>query len=204
MEHIWGLPPAIAIEQRRSSANARSTVATITEIYDYLRLLFSRAGIPHCPKCKTEIARQTVQEITDKILGLPKHSQVQVLAPLVRGRKGEYQELFTQTAKAGFLKVRVDGKFHEVGEQIKLSRYKIHNIDVLVDTISVSGAEKERITESVETGLKLGKGLLTASAGGREVLFSERYACPKCGVSFEEFTPRMFSFNSPYGACPVL
>jgi excinuclease ABC subunit A len=201
VEHIWGLPPAIAIEQRRSSANPRSTVATITEIYDYLRLLFSRAGIPHCPKCKLEITRQTVQEITDKILSLPKGTPVQILAPLVRGRKGEYQELFIQTAKAGFLRMRVDGKFYEVSEPIKLSRYKVHNIDVLVDTIPVSGFEKERITESVETGLKLGKGILTASADGKDVLFSERYACPKCGASFEEFTPRMFSFNSPYGAC---
>ncbi|MFH2069210.1 MAG: excinuclease ABC subunit UvrA [Candidatus Omnitrophota bacterium] len=201
VEHIWGLPPAIAIEQRRSSANPRSTVATITEIYDYLRLLFSRAGIPHCPKCKTEITRQTVQEITDKILGLPKGTPVQILSPLVRGRKGEYQELFNQTAKAGFLRVRVDGKFHEVSEPIKLSRYKVHNIDVLVDTIPVSGSEKKRITESVETGLKLGKSLLTVSASGNDILFSERYACPTCGASFEEFTPRMFSFNSPYGAC---
>ncbi len=203
IDYIWGLPPAIAIEQRRSSANPRSTVATITEIYDYLRLLFSRIGIPHCPNCKREITRQTVQEITDKILALPEGSQVQILAPLVRGRKGEYQELFSQIAKAGFLKVRVDGKICSVSEEIKLSRYQIHTIEVLIDTIIVSKGEKERITESVETGLKLGKGVLTVATREKDILFSEYYACPKCGTSFAEFTPRMFSFNSPYGACPT-
>ena len=197
VDHIWGLPPAIAIEQRRASANPRSTVATITEIYDYLRLLFSRVGIPHCPKCGKEISRQTVQEITDRILGLPKGTPVQILAPLVRGRKGEYQEVFSQIAKAGFLRVRVDGKFYEVSDEIKLGRYKIHRIDVLVDDLVVSPSEKQRITESVETAVKLGKGLMKLG----DVLFSERYACVKCGASFEEFTPRMFSFNSPYGAC---
>ncbi|HNQ35972.1 MAG TPA: excinuclease ABC subunit UvrA, partial [bacterium] len=202
VDHIWGLPPAIAIEQRRAGGNPRSTVATITEIYDYLRLLFSRVGTPHCPKCGRVISRQTVQDITDRILELPAATSVSILAPMVRGRKGEYREIFAQVARAGFLKVRVDGRFHEVSEEIKLSRYRNHTIEVLVDTLEVSPAEKARVTESVETGLKLGQGLLTVLVGSETLLFSERYACSACGFNFEELTPRMFSFNSPYGACP--
>ncbi|MCM8829571.1 MAG: excinuclease ABC subunit UvrA, partial [Candidatus Omnitrophica bacterium] len=242
VDHITGLPPAIAIEQRKSASNPRSTVATTTEIYDYLRLLFARIGIPHCPKCGRVISRQSSTEIIDKIFPLPATTltptlspegrdtphphplpkvvrgerrgnlqgerkktgkkEIKILAPVVRGRKGEYKNILEQIRKSGFLKVRVDGKYYDVDEEIKLARYKMHNIDVLIDTFIPAEEGRERIAESVEMALKIGKGLLIVEENGKDTLYSEHFACPDCDIGFEELSPRMFSFNSPYGACP--
>lgn len=202
VDHITGLPPAIAIEQRKAASNPRSTVATTTEIYDYLRLLYARAGIPHCPDCGKVISRQSSTEIIDKIVGLPGKKEVKILAPVVRGRKGEYKSIFEQIRKSGFLMLRVDGKYYDVEEEIKLARYKMHNIDVLVDQFIPSEEDRGRIAESVEMALKVGKGLVITEANGKDVLYSENYACTQCNTGFEELSPRMFSFNSPYGACP--
>ena len=201
VDHIFGLPPAIAIEQRKAASNPRSTVATTTEIYDYLRLLYARIGIPHCPKCGAVISRQSSSEIVDRILNL-QDSEVKVLAPIVRGRKGQYQKIFEEIRKAGFLRVRVDGKFYDVDEEIKLERYKIHNIEVLIDQFNPKEEDRSRVAESVETALKIGKGIVIVNFNGKNTLFNENYGCAKCGISFEELSPRMFSFNSPYGACP--
>lgn len=215
VDYIEGLSPAIAIEQRRASQNPRSTVGTITEVYDYLRLLFARIGRPHCYQCGREIAPQTAQEIVGQVLGLPRGSSVQVLAPLVRGRKGEYIRLFEQVRKEGYIRVRVDGNIYELEEVPGLDKNKKHNIEVVVDRIIIppkarlakSGKPtvKARLADSVETALKLGKGIVLVSVDRPkpdELLFSEQFACIECGVSFGEITPRMFSFNSPYGACP--
>ncbi len=219
VDHITGLPPAIAIEQRKAASNPRSTVATTTEIYDYLRLLFARTGIPHCPECGRVISRLSSTEITDKIAGNApltptlspngrggktegKKGEIKILAPIVRGRKGEYKSIFEQVRKSGFLMMRVDGKFYDVDEDIKLARYKMHSIDVLVDQFVPEEEDRSRIAESVETALKVGKGLMITLRGGEETLHSENYSCPHCNVGFEELSPRMFSFNSPYGACP--
>jgi len=201
VEQITGLPPAIAIEQRKAAANPRSTVATTTEIYDYLRILFARAGTPHCVQCGRVITRQSASEIISRIMNLPEGSQVDFLAPLVRGRKGEYQKIFTYLRQSGFVRVRIDGKLYDVQEQVKLGRYKIHNIEVVVDRIVLSPREKERVVEAVETGLKIGKGILIVVSDGKETLYNERYGCARCGLSYEELAPRLFSFNSPYGAC---
>jgi len=203
IDYISGLPPAIAIEQRKAVSNPRSTVATTTEIYDYLRLLFARVGIPHCPKCGRVISRQSLQEICERIEKHPSGVHIQILAPIVRGRKGEYRELFPDIEKSGFVKVRVDGKIYDLAEKISLARYKMHRIEVIIDELSLKEENKSRLAESIQVALKLGKGLVIASLDGKESLYSENYACPHCDVSFEELTPRMFSFNSPYGACPV-
>ena len=214
VEYVEGLSPAIAIEQRTAGANPRSTVGTQTEIYDYMRLLFARIGTPHCPKCGKEITRQTSQEIVDQLLGLPKETKILVLAPLVRGRKGEYRELFQKVKKDGFVRVRVDGKVLELAEPIKLDKNRSHAIEVVVDRISLTGDIKKRLTDSVETALEIGNGLVLVSTDSRktkderrktkdDILFNEQYACVDCGISIEEIAPRIFSFNSPYGACPV-
>ncbi|HNS32889.1 MAG TPA: excinuclease ABC subunit UvrA [bacterium] len=203
VDHITGLPPAIAIEQRKSASNPRSTVATTTEIYDYLRLLFARTGIPYCPECNRLISRESSTEIVDRICGMKSNNKMlSILAPVIRGKKGEYTKILAQIQKSGFLMVRVDGIYYDVNEKIKLGRYKMHNIDVLIDKFSPSEEDRSRIAESVEMALKVGKGLLIAESGGKDTLYNENYACGKCGKGFEELTPRMFSFNSPYGACP--
>lgn len=201
VDHITGLPPAIAIEQRKAASNPRSTVATTTEIYDYLRLLFARIGIPHCPDCGRVISRMSSTEIIDRIIEKREKGEIKILAPVIRGRKGEYKNILEQIKKSGFLRVRVDGKYFDVNEEIKLERYKIHNIDVLIDSFIPAEETRERIAEAVEMALKVGKGLIIVDEGKRDILYSENYACPQCNKGFDELTPRMFSFNSPYGAC---
>ncbi|MFH0910241.1 MAG: excinuclease ABC subunit UvrA [Planctomycetota bacterium] len=207
VEHIEGLPPTIAIEQRRGSVNPRSTVATITEIYDYLRLLYARAGTPHCPRCGKAIAQQTAQEITDHVLRLPEGTRLMILAPLVRGRKGEHREVIARAKREGFVRLRIDGAIVEAREIKACSeKNRKHTIEAVVDRIVMKPDVRSRLNDSLETALRLGEGLLVVSAleeGGAwsDTIYSEVYACPGCNISFEELTPRMFSFNSPYGAC---
>jgi len=206
VDHIEGLSPAISIEQRTAGSNPRSTVGTQTEIYDYLRLLFASIGIPHCPKCGKAIKRQTSQEIVDRILELPKDTKILILAPLIRGRKGEYKELFVKAKKDGFVRVRVDGDIAEIGKEGSLDKNKKHSIEIVVDRILLKGDIKKRLTDSVETALSAGSGLVIVNIEGAsakdDILFNEQYACVDCGISLEEISPRIFSFNSPYGACP--
>jgi excinuclease ABC subunit A len=203
VDYIEGLSPAISIEQRTTAKNPRSTVGTVTEIYDYLRLLFARIGIPHCYKCGKKIERQTTQQIVDQVLSLPAETRIQVLAPIVRGRKGEYREIFEEARRDGYVRVRVDGTIKELDNEIKLDKNKKHNIEVVVDRLIVNSKIQSRLTDSVETALKLASGIVVIDIiGQQELLFSEHYACIECGISYEELTPRMFSFNSPYGACP--
>jgi excinuclease ABC subunit A len=202
VDYIGGLSPAISIEQRTASANPRSTVATITEIYDYLRLLYSRIGIPYCYKCGLPIKKQSVQEIVDQIMLVSHGKKIQILAPLVQGRKGEYNEVFTQIQKQGFVRVRVDGNIYDLSEKISIKKTQKHNIDVVIDRIILNSEIKSRIADSVETAIKLTNGLVILSVEGEgDRLFSQLNACTKCGISYGELTPRMFSFNSPYGAC---
>ncbi len=202
VDYIEGLSPAISIEQRTTAKNPRSTVGTVTEIYDYLRLLFSRIGVPYCYNCGKKIERQTVQQIVDGVLSLPEGSKIQVLAPIVRGRKGEYREIFEEARRDGYVRVRVDGEVKELEEEIKLDKNKKHNIEVVVDRLIVSPKIQGRLTESIETALGLASGIVLIDVlGGEELLFSEHFACIDCGISYEELAPRMFSFNSPYGAC---
>jgi excinuclease ABC subunit A len=210
VDFIEGLSPAVSIEQRSSARNPRSTVGTVTEIYDYLRLLYARIGTPYCYKCGRKISQQTVEQVVDLVMSLPKGSKIQILAPLVKGRKGEYKEIFDQIKKEGFVRARVDGKIMEVEGEIKLEKYKKHNIEVVVDRLVVEKKISKRLADSLETALKLGSGIVvvnvvgkSAGSRGEELLFSERYACVHCGISYEELTPRMFSFNSPFGACPT-
>ena len=202
VEHIEGLSPAISIEQRSAGGNPRSTVGTTTEIYDYLRLLFARVGTPYCYKCGQRITHQSQDEIIDRVLRHPEASQILILAPIVRGRRGEYYKLFSELKKEGFVRVRLDGEIVSLDEKIKLDKFRKHNIEVIVDRLVVEKGIRGRLSDSIETALKVGRGLLIVSSGGNEELFSELYACPKCGISYEEIEPRMFSFNSPYGACP--
>jgi len=207
VDYIDGLSPAISIEQRRAGGNPRSTVGTQTEIYDYLRLLFARIGKPHCPKCGKEITRQSSQEISKNIMDLADGSNIMILAPIIRGRKGEYHDLFSQLRKDGFIRARVNGRVINLeDEKIKLHKYKKHTIEAVVDRIRLNNAVKKRLTDSIETALKTGKGSVVVTIAGknseREHLFSERRACLSCGLNFEELEPRAFSFNSPYGACP--
>ncbi|MCM8783147.1 MAG: excinuclease ABC subunit UvrA, partial [Candidatus Omnitrophica bacterium] len=205
VEYIGGLSPAISIEQRTAGGNPRSTVGTQTEIYDYLRLLFARIGVAFCYQCGQLIEKQSSQEIVDRILTLPLNTKIYILAPLVRGRKGQYKDIFKQVQKAGFLRLRIDGKIYEVEEEFKLPRYKTHNIEVVVDRLSINPEVKSRLTDSVETALRVGKGILTVSfpeIKEKELVFSEHFACVRCGIDIPEIEPRLFSFNSPYGACP--
>ena len=202
VDYIEGLSPAISIEQKAASRNPRSTVGTVTEIHDYLRLLYARIGTPYCWECGDLIQRQTVQQIVDAIMEFPKDSNLRILAPVVRGRKGQFKEVFKEIRREGFLRVRVDGKFRKISDKIILHKDKKHNIEVVVDRIVLDDEQKERLTESVELALKIGSGLVMVNHGEKsETIFSEHFACPKCGVSMEELSPRMFSFNSPYGAC---
>jgi len=203
VDFIDGLSPAISIEQRSAAKNPRSTVGTVTEIYDYLRLLYARIGIPYCWKCKEPIRQQTVQQIADSILELPVNSRVHILAPIVRGRKGEFKEVFEDIRREGFVRLRVDGAVVEIDEPPSLDKNKKHTIEIVVDRLIIKHDIGRRLTDSLETALKLGSGLVIVESPGRgERLFSERFACEKCGLSYEEPSPRMFSFNSPYGACP--
>jgi excinuclease ABC subunit A len=205
VEEITGLSPAISIEQRTVSRNPRSTVGTITEILDHLRLLYARVGEPHCWTCGDAIASQTVQQMADRVLGLGEGTRVEVLAPVVRGRKGEYRKELDQWRRQGFARVRIDGVRHELADEIRLERHVAHEIDLVVDRIAVREAARGRIAESLETALRMREGLARVDVGpGREEwLFSERNACPRCGHSFPEIAPRLFSFNSPHGACPA-
>lgn len=202
VEYIEGLSPAISIDQKGVSKNPRSTVGTVTEIYDYLRLLFARIGKPHCYQCGRPIEQQTVEQIVDRVMQLPENTRLQVLAPVVRGRKGEFKSLLKKIQKDGFVRVRVDGELHEVTDDIELDRYKQHTIEVVVDRIIVREGMQSRLADSIEIALNLAEGVVVISViDGEEMTFSEKFACPDCGISFEELTPRMFSFNSPYGAC---
>lgn len=204
VEHIEGLSPAIAIEQRTAGASPRSIVATQTEVYDYLRLLFARIGKPRCHKCGRPITSQTSQEIIDKVLLLPQGRQILILSPVIRGKKGLYQALFKRLVKEGFVRVRVDGKVYELSEEIKLDKYKLHNIEIVVDRIKVSAAQRKRIADSVETSLKYSGGyvLVCDDKNGSDTLYNTQLTCSRCGISLGDLEPRMFSFNSPYGACP--
>ena len=202
VDYIEGLSPAISIDQKGPSHNPRSTVGTMTEIYDYLRLLFARVGRPHCPKCGREICRQTVQQIVDAVLGIPEGSKIMVLAPLIRDRKGEHQSVIEDLRKAGFVRVRMDKKIRDLSEEFQLDKNKKHTVEAVVDRLQIGEAEKSRIADSVETALKLGAGVVLISVtGGEELLFSEHFACVVCGISLGEIAPRTFSFNSPHGAC---
>ncbi|MBO2522115.1 MAG: excinuclease ABC subunit UvrA [Firmicutes bacterium] len=203
VDFIEGLSPAISIDQKTTSRNPRSTVGTVTEIYDYLRLLYARIGRPHCPNCGKPIASQTVEQIVDRVMALGEGARVQVLAPVVRGRKGEYKKLFEEIRREGFVRVRVDGELRDVSEEIELDKNKKHEIAIVVDRIVVREGVESRLADSVETALKRADGIVLIDVvGSEELLFSERFACVDCGISFEELSPRMFSFNSPYGACP--
>ncbi len=206
VDYIEGLSPAIAIDQKSGSRNPRSTVGTMTEIYDYMRLLFARIGIPHCPYDGTEIKRQSPDEIVSRIFETMKGEKIEILAPLVRGRKGEYKALFEKYRKKGYVRVKVDGEMHLLDEEITLGRYQKHDIDLVVDRVKVTDEERSRIADSIELALSEGDGIVKVfvhrGEKGEEHLFSEKLACPKCGFSMEELEPRLFSFNSPYGACP--
>jgi len=203
VDYIEGLSPAISIDQKGPSKNPRSTMGTITEIYDYLRLLFARVGHPHCPNCGREIASQTVQQIVDSIQSINKGSRIMIMAPLVTDRKGEYQAVFDDLRKSGYARARVDGSIHELSEEFDLDKYKKHSIEAVVDRLVIGESDsQDRIADSVETALKLGGGtVLVSIVDGEELLFSEHFACVYCGISLGEIAPRTFSFNNPHGAC---
>ncbi len=203
VESIEGLSPAISIDQKTTSHNPRSTVGTVTEIYDYLRLLYARVGTPHCPNCGREIRRQTVDEIADRVMELPEGSKIMVEAPVVRGRKGEYVKELASYRKSGYVRVKIDGSVYDLGEEIRLDKNIKHNIGVVVDRLVVKEGILKRLTESLETALRLADGLVVIDCGGEETLYSSRYSCPDCNISIEEIEPRLFSFNTPWGACPA-
>src|SRR6266852_4468546 len=203
VDSIEGLSPAISIEQKTTSKNPRSTVGTVTEIYDYLRVLFARVGIPHCPQCGNVISAQTVQQMVDRVMTLPVGSRIVVLSPIVRGRKGEYRKLFYDLRRQGYVRVRVNGQLRELTEDIELAKTKKHTIEVVVDRLVVKDNLGGRLADSLETALRLADGVVQVEVpDGPSFLFSERLACAACGISFPEVSPRMFSFNNPYGACP--
>ncbi|MGZ4944337.1 MAG: excinuclease ABC subunit UvrA [Halobacteriota archaeon] len=204
VEHIDGLSPAISIDQKTTSKNPRSTVGTVTEIYDYLRLLFARVGAPHCPQCGKEIAQQTVQEIVDQVLSLREGTKITVLAPVVKDKKGEHRKILEFLLGDGFARARIDGEVHELDEAIDLDKNRRHTIEVVVDRLTIASSEQQRLADSLETGLVLGNGVVIVGvADDEERLFSEHFACPECGINMGEIEPRMFSFNSPHGACPA-
>ncbi len=204
VDYIQGLSPAISIDQKTGSRNPRSTVGTVTEIYDYMRLLWARIGKPHCPKCGKEIKQQTIDQIIDQLMLLPEGTKLMVLAPVVRARKGEYVKVFEDARRSGYVRVRVDGSMYELSEEIKLDKNKKHTIEIVVDRVVIKDGIMRRLADSVETAASLAGGLVIADiiSEKRQMLFSQNYACPDCGISIEELTPRMFSFNTPYGACP--
>ena len=203
VESIEGLSPAISIDQKSTNRNPRSTVGTVTEIYDYFRLLYARIGIPHCPKCGKEIMKQTVDQMVDVIMELPERTKIQIMAPVVRGRKGEHVKLLEQAKKSGYVRVRIDGNMYELSDDISLEKNKKHNIEIVVDRLSVKEGIEKRLTDSIETALKLAEGLMMVDVIGQEPMnFSQSFSCPDCGISIEEIEPRSFSFNNPFGACP--
>jgi excinuclease ABC subunit A len=203
VESIEGLPPAISIDQKSTNRNPRSTVGTVTEIYDYFRLLYARIGIPHCPQCGKEIKKQTVDQMVDEIVSMPQGTKIQLLAPVVRGRKGEHVKLFEQAKRSGYVRVRVDGNLYELSEDIKLEKNSKHNIEIIVDRLVVKPGIEKRLSDSVENVLKLAEGLLYVDViDGEQLSFSQNFACTDCGISIDEIEPRIFSFNNPFGACP--
>ena len=204
VEKIEGLSPAISIDQKSTNRNPRSTVGTVTEIYDYFRLLYARVGIPHCPKCGKEIKKQSVDQMVDQIMALPERTKIQLLAPVVRGRKGEHQKLFEQAKRSGYVRVIVDGNMYELTEEIKLEKNKKHNIEIVVDRLMVKEGIEKRLTDSIENVLELAEGKMTLDIiDGEKLQFSDSFSCPDCGISIEEIEPRSFSFNNPFGACPT-
>ena len=203
VESIEGLPPAISIDQKSTNRNPRSTVGTVTEIYDYFRLLYARIGIPHCPKCGREIKRQSIDQMVDQIMALPERTRIQVLAPVVRGRKGEHVKLLDQARRSGYVRVRIDGNMYELSEEIKLEKNIKHNIEIVVDRLVVKEGIEKRLTDSLENVMQLADGLALVDVQNGETLsFSQSFSCPDCGVSIDEIEPRSFSFNNPFGACP--
>ena len=203
VESIEGLSPAISIDQKSTNRNPRSTVGTVTEIYDYFRLLYARAGIPHCPKCGREIKKQTVDQMVEQVMAFPERTKIQLLAPVVRGRKGTHVKLLERARKSGYVRVRIDGNMYELSEEIKLDKNIKHNIEIVVDRLVVKDGIEQRLTDSIENVLNLAEGLMTVDViGGEPVQFSESFSCPDCGISIEEIEPRSFSFNNPFGACP--
>lgn len=203
VESIEGLSPAISIDQKSTNRNPRSTVGTVTEIYDYFRLLYARIGIPHCPKCGKEIKKQTVDQMVDEIMKLPERTKIQLLAPVVRGRKGEHAKIFSQAKKSGYVRVMVDGNLYELSEDIKLEKNKKHNIEIIVDRLVVKEGIEKRLSDSIETVMKLSDGIMVVDVIDKEAMnFSQSFSCPDCGISIDEIEPRSFSFNNPFGACP--
>ena len=204
VEKIEGLSPAISIDQKSTNRNPRSTVGTVTEIYDYFRLLYARVGIPHCPKCGKEIRKQSVDQMVDQVMELPEGTKIQLLAPVVRGKKGEHAKVFERAKKSGYVRVMVDGNMYELSEEIKLDKNIKHNIEIVVDRLVVKPGIERRLTDSIENVLALTEGLFLLDViGGEQVTFSQSFACPDCGISISEIEPRSFSFNNPFGACPV-
>ena len=205
VDYIDGLSPAISIDQKTTRKNPRSTVGSVTEIYDYLRLLWARVGTPHCPICGKEIKQQTIDQIIDQVLELPEATRIQVMAPVIRGKKGEHAKVFEDARRSGYVRCRVDGIAYDLSEEIKLEKNKKHNIEIVVDRLVIREDIARRLTDSVEIASNLSGGLVVVNVVGedRDILFSQNYACEDCGVSIEELTPRMFSFNNPYGACPA-
>ena len=205
VDYIEGLSPAISIDQKTTSKNPRSTVGTVTEIYDYLRLLWARVGTPHCPKCGKEIRQQTIDQIIDQVLALPEGTRIQVMAPVIRGKKGEHTKVFEDAKRSGYVRVRADGNLYDLDEEIKLEKNKKHNIEVIVDRLIIREGLQQRLTDSVETAAALSGGLVVINLlrEEKDLVFSQNYACEDCGISIEELTPRMFSFNNPFGACPT-
>ena len=204
VDYIEGLSPAISIDQKTTSKNPRSTVGTVTEIYDYLRLLWARVGVPHCPKCGKEIRQQSIDQIVDRIMALPQGTKIQLLSPVIRGKKGEHVKVLEDAKKSGYVRARVDGIIYDLAEEIHLEKNKKHNIEIIVDRLVIKPEISRRLTDSAETALALSGGILYVDAGGDELLtFSQNYACEDCGISIEELTPRLFSFNNPHGACPT-
>ena len=203
VESIEGLSPAISIDQKSTNRNPRSTVGTVTEIYDYFRLLYARIGIPHCPNCGREIHKQTIDQMVDQIMSLPEGTKLQLLAPVVRGRKGEHAKVLERAKKSGYVRVRVDGSLYELTEEIKLDKNIKHNIEIIVDRLVVKEGINRRLTDSIENVMELANGLMIVDIiGGEPMNFSDSFACPDCGISIEEVEPRSFSFNNPFGACP--
>ena len=202
VDYIEGLSPAISIDQKTTNKNPRSTVGTVTEIYDYLRLLFARVGVPHCPKCGKVINRQSIDQIVDRVLAMPEESRIQILAPVIRAKKGEHRKIFENARKSGYVRVRVDGIIYDLSEEIDLDKQKKHSIEIVVDRLVLRGDIRKRLADSLETALHLANGLCAVLCGEEVFSFSQNYACEDCGISLEELSPRMFSFNSPFGACP--